>query len=141
MLISRRLEGEFLNYRNTIPKTNKYEILAEKRNIITAVDRVSLIISDRVKSPVRFTFSLNKLKVRTSTPLGKANDECDVIGDGEELEIGFNNRYLSEALRFAPAQSVKMELNTGISPCVIVPTEGEENFIYMVLPILLRERQ
>ena len=59
-------------------------------------------------------------------------------GDGEDLEIGFNNRYLADALRNAPADTVKMELNTGISPAIIVPTEGEENFLYMVLPVRLK---
>lgn len=138
MLITRRLEGEFLNYRNTIPKSNKYIISAVKRDVITAVDRVSLIISDRVKSPVRFTFSLNKLKVRTATPLGKANDECDVQGDGEELEIGFNNKYMLEALRAAPSDKIKMELSSGISPCIITPEDGSDKFLYMILPVRLK---
>ena len=43
-----------------------------------------------------------------------------------------------EALKYAPADEVKMELNTGISPCIIVPTQGEENFLYMVLPVRLK---
>jgi DNA polymerase-3 subunit beta len=43
-----------------------------------------------------------------------------------------------EALRYAPADEVKIELNTGISPAIIVPKEGEENFLYMVLPVRLK---
>ena len=58
--------------------------------------------------------------------------------DGQGLEIGFNNRYLMDALRYAPADTVRMELNTGISPAIIVPVEGEENFLYMVLPVRLK---
>ena len=54
------------------------------------------------------------------------------------MEIGFNNRYLMEALRYAPAEQVRLEMNTGTSPCVIVPAEGEENFLYMVLPVRLK---
>ena len=54
------------------------------------------------------------------------------------MEIGFNNRYLTEALRYAPADKVKMELNTSISPTIIVPEEGEERFLYMVLPVRLK---
>ena len=54
---------------------------------------------------------------------------------GTGLEIGFNNRYLMEALKYAPADEVCLELNTGISPCVITPVEGEEKFLYMVLPV------
>ena len=59
-------------------------------------------------------------------------------GDGKGLEIGFNNRYLMDALRYAPAEKVRMEMNTGISPCIITPTDGSDNFLYMVLPVRLK---
>lgn len=98
ILISRRLEGEFLNYKNSIPKTSKYSIVAEKKDLIDAVDRVSLIISDKLKSPVRCVFEDGCLKVYTQTALGRASDECAVTGDGEGLEIGFNNKYILDAL-------------------------------------------
>ena len=68
----------------------------------------------------------------------EAKDICPLSGDGQGLEIGFNNRYLLDALRYAPADTVNIELNTGISPCVIVPANGEENFLYMVLPVRLK---
>ena len=72
------------------------------------------------------------------TTSGEANDVCLIDGDGNGLTIGFNTRYLMEALKYAPADTVRMELNTGISPCVILPTEGEEKFLYMVLPVRLK---
>ncbi len=140
-LISRRLEGEFLNYRNSIPQTGKYSIEAGRQDIIRAVERVSLIINDKFKSPVRCCFKENLLKVSTATTLGRANDECAVSGDGEGLEIGFNNRYILEALRAAPADSVRLQLSTGVAPCVIVPTDGSRNFLYMILPVRLRANE
>ena len=69
---------------------------------------------------------------------GEATDVCPVEGDGQDLEIGFNNRYLMDALRFAPADQVVMELNTGISPCVMTPVDGGDSFLYMVLPVRLK---
>ncbi len=141
MLISRRLEGEFLNYRNSIPQSGKYSIEAAKRDLISTVERVSLIISDKFKSPVRCCFTDGVLKVSTATTLGKAVDECPVKGDGEGLEIGFNNRYILEALRAAPAENVRLQLSTGVSPCVIVPTDENRNFIYMILPVRLRANE
>lgn len=141
VLISRRLEGEFLNYKSSIPTTGKYSIEADKRSIIDAVERVSLIINDKFKSPVRCSFGDGVLKITTSTTLGKANDECIVSGDGEGLEIGFNNRYILDALKAAPADSVRLQLSTGIAPCVIVPTTEEKNFLYMILPVRLRANE
>ena len=69
---------------------------------------------------------------------GEAKDICPTKGDGNELEIGFNNRYLMEALCYAPADNVRLELNTNISPCVITPVDGSDNFLYMVLPVRLK---
>ena len=102
---------------------------------------MSLIISDKFKSPVRCCFTDGVLKVSTATTLGKAVDECPVKGDGEGLEIGFNNRYILEALRAAPAENVRLQLSTGVSPCVIVPTDENRNFIYMILPVRLRANE
>ena len=141
LLIARRLEGEFMNYRNSIPQTGKYSIGANRRDVIDTVERVSLIISDKFKSPVRCEFSDGKLRVSTATTLGKASDECAVDGDGEGLEIGFNNRYILDALKAAPADNIRFQLSTSVSPCVITPAEGEKNFLYMILPVRLRTNE
>ena len=137
-LICRRLEGEFLDYKNAIPKSNPISVEVEKKSLLESLDRVSVVISEKLKSPVRCLFDLDRVYLSAKTGNGEAKDVCVVKGDGKELEIGFNNRYLMDALRYAPAESVKMELNTGISPCIIVPTDGSDNFLYMVLPVRLK---
>lgn len=137
-LICRRLEGEFLDYKNAIPRKNPITLIADTRALITSIDRVSVVISDKLKSPVRCTFDHDKVLLSAKTGNGEAKDICRLSGDGGGLEIGFNNRYLMDALRFAPADTVKIELNTGVSPAIIVPVDGEENFLYMVLPVRLK---
>ena len=138
MLVSRRLEGEFLAYRQAIPRNNTIHVEGDTRALLSSIDRVSLIISDKLKSPLRCVFDSNLLKISTKTAIGDAYDECPLSGDGGGLEIGFNNMYLMDALKAAPADKVRLELTTGVSPCVILPTEGEENFLYMVLPVRLK---
>ena len=137
-LICRRLEGEFLDYRRAIPRNNPITVIAETKDLTRSIDRVSVVISDKLKSPVRCRFEHDKIYLSAKTGNGEAKDVCPVAGDGEALEIGFNNRYLMEALRYAPADTVRIELNTGVTPAIIVPTEGEENFLYMVLPVRLK---
>ena len=78
------------------------------------------------------------LKISTKTAIGDASDQCPIQGSGNGLEIGFNNKYLMDALKAAPAERVQLELTTGVSPCVILPAEEEENFLYMVLPVRLK---
>lgn len=140
-LICRRLEGEFLDYKNSIPRKNPISITAETKNLMESIDRVSVVISDKLKSPVRCVFEKDRILLSAKTANGEAKDICRVSGDGEGLEIGFNNRYLMEALRYAPADTVKIELNTGVSPALIVPTDGTENFLYMVLPVRLKSAE
>ena len=140
-LICRRLEGEFLDYKSAVPRKNPICVEAETRDLIQSIDRVSVVISEKLKSPVRCLFEKDRVTLSARTANGEAKDVCRLDGDGGELEIGFNNRYLMEALRYAPADRVKIELNTGVSPAVIVPTEGEENFLYMVLPVRLKAQE
>lgn len=138
-LISRRLEGEFLNYKNSIPMNNPISVTAERKQLIASIDRCSLIITEQQKSPLRCTLEKNLLKFRTATAIGTAYDECNVISNGETLEIGFNNKYLLDALKAAPADTLQLRLNSPVSPCVIVPEAGAEpNFVYMILPVRLR---
>ena len=138
MLVSRRLEGEFLAYRQAIPRNNTIHVEGDTRALLSSIDRVSLIISDKLKSPLRCVFDSNLLKISTKTAIGDAYDECPLSGDGGGLEIGFNNKYLMDALKAAPAEKVRLELTSGVAPCVILPAEGEENFLYMVLPVRLK---
>lgn len=137
-LICRRLEGEFLDYKNAIPRRNPINVVVDTKTMLQSLERVSVVISEKLKSPVRCQFGEDKVTMSAKTANGDAKDVCRIAGDGQGLEIGFNNRYLMDALRYAPADTVRMELNTGISPAIIVPVEGEENFIYMVLPVRLK---
>lgn len=137
-LISRRLEGEFLDYRKAVPQNNPIQVIAQRRALMGIVDRCSLIITEKQRSPLRCTFGDNILKIRSATAIGNVSDECYISGDGKDLEIGFNNKYLMDALRAAPADELRLELNTSISPCVIRSAMGEDSFMYMVLPVRIK---
>jgi DNA polymerase-3 subunit beta len=141
VLISRRLEGEFLDYKTAIPQEGKYSVTADRRTLIEAVERVALIINDKQKSPLRCTFSDGILKIQAVSTLGRAHDECPVEGDAEDMEIGFNDKFLLDALRAAPADEVCIRLSSGITPCLILPTDDSGRFLYMILPVRLRTNE
>ena len=138
VLVCRRLEGEFLSYKNAIPRNNSIKIEGDTRTLLQSIERVSLIISDKLKSPLRCVFGDGILSITTKTGIGDAADQCVITGDGKGLEIGFNNKYLMDALKAAPADRLRLEFTSGVAPCVILPAEGEENFVYMVLPVRLK---
>lgn len=138
VLVCRRLEGDFLAYRNAIPRNNSIKVEVDTRALLSSIDRVSLIISEKLKSPLRCVFGDGIISITTKTAIGDAADQCPIEGNGNDLEIGFNNKYLMDALKAAPADRLRLEFTSGVAPCVILPAEGEENFVYMVLPVRLK---
>ena len=141
ILITRRLEGEFLAWRQAIPRNNPVKINVDRRQLLSCIERVSLIVSEKLKSPLRCVMGEDSIDITTRTAVGNAHDCCPAAGDGGGMEIGFNNKYMMDALRAASCDQVVLELSSPITPCVIVPAEGEENFLYMVLPVRLKSAE
>ena len=138
VVVSRRLDGEFLNYKKAIPEKFKYEVVITKDDFMKSVDRVALIINEKTKNPIRLNFNDGKVDIKCTTPLGKAEDVCMFDGNCENLEIGFNDKYLMDALKAAPSKKIKVSLNNGSSPCTITSADDEENkYNYMILPVRL----
>ena len=137
-LVCRLLEGEFLDWRRVVPSNCPIKMVANVGDLASSVERVGLIVSEKYKSPVRCVFGNQELLMRTSTTIGAAEDRCSLAGDGQELEIGFNVRYLAEALRVIPSEEVTLELTNGLSPIVLTPVDEKEDFAYMVLPVRIK---
>ena len=76
--------------------------------------------------------------MRTNTTIGAAEDKCSFAGDGKELEIGFNVKYMIDALRAVPSEEVTLELTNGLSPIVMTPVDDKQDFSYMVLPVRIK---
>ena len=137
-LVCRILEGEFLDWRRVVPENNPILIGANRARLTASIDRVSLIVTEKVKSPVRCKFGKDFAEFHTITTIGEAKDSCELAGDGIDLEIGFNCRYLLDALKAVPSDNVILELSNGLSPIVLTPPDGGRSFLYMVLPVRLK---
>ena len=137
-LVCRLLEGEFLDWKKVVPSNCPVKLVANVSDLASSVERVGLIVSEKYKSPVRCVFSHQELLMRTNTTIGAAEDRCSIAGDGKELEIGFNVRYLSDALRVIPSEEVTLELTNGLRPIVLTPVDEKQDFAYMVLPVRIK---
>ena len=137
-LICRLLEGDFLDWRKVVPTNAPIKLVANVGEMASAIERVGLIVSEKYKSPVRCVFSDQVLLLRTNTTIGAAEDRCSIAGDGKELEIGFNVRYLADALRAVPSEEVVLELTNSLSPIVLTPVDDKADFSYMVLPVRIK---
>ena len=136
-LVCRILEGEFIDWRRVVPTNCPIKLTANVAELTSSIERVSLIVSEKIKSPVRCIFGENTADFRTTNTIGSAHDTCDIAGNGGELEIGFNCRYLLDALRAVPSEEVMLELQNGLSPIVFTPVDEKMDFAYMVLPVRL----
>ncbi|HIS06009.1 MAG TPA: DNA polymerase III subunit beta [Candidatus Fimenecus stercoravium] len=136
-IVSRLLEGEFLNYRAAISGKVTGTVRVNTRLLIQSIERTSLIITDRTKSPIRCVFDEDMIRISSTTALGTAHDRVPCKSEGEHMEIGFNNRYLLDALRVCDADEVLVKIGSPILPILIVPTEGED-FLFLVLPVRLK---
>lgn len=137
-MVCRLLEGEFLDWRRVVPTNCPVKLSAHVSDLSSSIERVGLVVSEKYKSPVRCTFSNQELQLRTSTTIGAAEDRCPIAGDGKEMEVGFNVRYMAEALRAVPSEEVILELTNGLSPIVMTPADDKYDFAYMVLPVRIK---
>ena len=137
-LVCRLLEGEFLDWRRVVPTNCPVKLCAHVSDLAASIERVGLIVSEKYKSPVRCVFSNQVLLLKTNTTIGAAEDRCAIAGDGNELEIGFNVRYLADALRVIPSEEVVLELTNGLSPIVLTPAQEKYDYSYMVLPVRIK---
>jgi len=137
-LVCRLLEGEFLDWRRVLPKDQPIKLAINVAKMTDSIERVGLVISEKLKSPVRCRFGDNTADFRSVSTIGEAHDVCSIAGDGQDMEIGFNCRYLLDALRAIPDAECSLELINGLSPIVMNPCDGSEKYSYMVLPVRLK---
>ncbi len=139
VLISRRLEGEFLNYKKSVPTEFAIVMEVARENLLRSVSRVSLVIDEKMKNPLKVFVGPEFVNVSCTTGIGSGEDRCPAkMKEGQAvLTIGLNNRYLLDVLKAAPDDMIRIGLNNANSPCVIFPSEGD-GFAYMILPVRLR---
>lgn len=133
-IISRLLEGNFLDYK--MPASASTEFVINTRVLASSVERMALLTNEKIQSPVRCSITSDEIKLSCSTAVGRANDMIAVSVIGNEMEIGFNNRYLLDALKNADTDEVKVMLNGSLQPMIIRPVSGQ-SFTFLVVPMRL----
>ena len=138
-LVCPLLDGDFLDWKRVVPAERPIKLIAHVSDLASSIDRVGLVVSEKYMSPVRCTFGNQVLQLRTATTIGAAEDRCVVAGDGKEVEIGFNVRYLAEALRVIPSEEVCLELANDRSPIMLTPVDDKYDFFYMLQQVRIRK--
>jgi len=140
LTVIRLIDGEFPEYEQVVPKGNDKKLVMVKEKIISSLKRVSTMANERMEG---VKFSLKKNTVEMSSyhqDFGDAKEEVEVVYEGPPLQVGFNARYLIEALHVIDAEEVLMELKDEGSPGILRPSSsatGFSNQFCIIMPMRL----
>jgi len=134
LLLARLIEGTFPNYEQVVPRAHPRKVGMSRTALTAALRRVSVLSEERTK-PVKFTFAPGMLKLAAYSPdYGEAEERLEVQYADEEITIGFNSRYVLEALGAQPGEQIALELRDGLSPGVIKSIE-DEGSLCVIMPM------
>ena len=141
-IVTRLLDGEFLNYSSVIPDKWETRVRVNRSVLADCFERISLISSSSIekekKYPVKVTVDVGKITISCTNQTGDAKEELYVNTEGKNLEAGFNPKYFLDVFRNIDDEEVFIDFGSSISPCIIRSVEEEGDYKYMVLPIRLK---
>lgn len=135
-IISRLLDGEYVNYKGILPKSFSTKVLVSCSELRESVERASLMARESKSNLIKLSFTEGMLSITANSEKGNIDDEIEVQTMGKELEIAFNAKYVLEVMKNIDAEQAYLNMNNSVMPCVITPIEGDA-FYYMVLPVRL----
>lgn len=135
--ISRLIDGIFPNYKQVIPTGYVSRLSLKTRDLLEATERAALLARDGTPV-IRLFIDKNILVIKVSTEAGRVYEEVQIQHDGELLQVAFNARYLSDALKVVGTENIDLEFTGPLSPAVIRPA-GESNYFSLLLPVRLNE--
>jgi len=138
---TRLIEGEFINYEAIMSKArNSISALVETQPLCESIERAALIVNDSSSKdimPIKLLFSNNEIQINSMSSKGMIHDVVHAEITGDDIEIGFNYKYLLETVRAAETETIKISMSTPLGSCFILPTDDEESFVYIVQPVRL----
>ena len=141
-IVTRLLDGEFLNYASVIPDKWETRIRVNRSVLEDCFERISLISSSSIekekKYPVKIEVSVGKITISCTNQTGDAKEELFINTEGKELEAGFNPKYFLDVFKNIDDEEVFIEFGSSISPCIIRSVEDDGDYKYMILPIRLK---
>ncbi len=137
IIINRLIDGQFINYRQILPKDFATIVTINREQLEDAIDRASVLSKIDKNNLVKFDIKEKNLMLTSNSELGNTRENITVGVKGSDLNISFNSKYFSDCLRVIDNPYVKMNFNSQIQPCVITPSEGDE-FIFLILPVKSR---
>ncbi len=130
----RLLDGEFIKYRDILPKEDKIQVRVSRRDLLDSIERASLLSKEGKNNLIKLAISDNLITITSRSEEGNVREDVLAQKTGDDLEIGFNAKYVLDVLKVIDDDEIIMKFNTGITPCIVHPVEGN-SYEYLILPV------
>jgi DNA polymerase-3 subunit beta len=138
VIISRLLEGEFINYKDIIRNEYKSKVKVKTKDIQDSIERASLLAREGKNNLIKFNISDEGMLISSNSEIGDVVENINIELEGNDLRIGFNSKYILDALRVIDSEEIYMYLVSSVNPCIIKPVD-DDSYTYLVLPVRLIE--
>lgn len=133
IVVSRLIEGEYFKIDQMLSSDYETKVRINKRELLNCIDRATLLVKEGDKKPIIINIGDEVMELRIKSQLGSMNEDIMIHKEGKDLMIGFNPKFLIDALRVIDDEEVDLYLMNAKAPCFI--KDEAENYIYLILPV------
>ena len=133
-IITRLLEGDFIDYKKLLPREYNSKIKLNTRELLNSIERASLLSQSEKNNLIKLSIRDNSMAITSNTDKGNVYEEVKLDLEGDYLDIAFNSRYFIEGLKNIESEEIYIEFTTNINPCIIKPAD-EVQYTYLLLPV------
>jgi DNA polymerase-3 subunit beta len=134
-IISKLIDGTFPDYERVIPESNNKTVIIDVKALASVVDRLTTISTEKGRA-IKFAFSSGKALLSANSPdTGSAEEDMEIDYDGPDVEVGFNSRYMLDVLANVDCKSMRLEIQDGGSPTVLLPGDGAQDYKFVLMPM------
>ena len=133
VVVSRLIEGEYFRIEQMLSSDYETKVTINKREMLSCIDRATLLVKEGDKKPIIINIGDGSMELKIQSQLGSMNEEIFITKEGKDLLIGFNPKFLMDALRVIDDEEVDIYLTNAKAPCFI--RDEKESYIYLILPV------
>ena len=139
IVVSRLIEGEYFRIDQMLSSDYETKISINKKEFLDCIDRATLLVREGEKKPIIIEISDNTMQLRIDSAMGSMDENIDIIKEGKDILIGFNPRFLIDALKVIDDETISIYLVNPKAPCFI--RDDDENYTYLILPVNINQNQ
>ena len=139
MVVSRLIEGEYFRIDQMLSSDYDTKVSINKKEFLDCIDRATLLVREGDKKPIVIEITDDRMELRINSSMGSMNEEIDIVKDGKDIVIGFNPKFLIDALKVIDDETIHMYLMNPKAPCFI--RDDEETYTYLILPVNISQNQ